>query len=123
MSSFAVVALLLAAIGLYGVVSYGVGLRLHEMGIRAALGARPATIGRIVVGGSLALIAIGTALGVLVAVAAARTIAGLLFGIEATDPITFAAAVAVMAISGLLAAAPSARRAARVDPVDVLNRE
>jgi ABC-type antimicrobial peptide transport system permease subunit len=123
MSAFAVVALLLAAIGLYGVVSYGVGLRLHEMGIRAALGARPAMIGRIVVGGSFGLIAIGTVLGVLVAVAAGRLIAGLLFGIEPTDPLTFAAAVAVMAVSGLLAAAPSARRAARVDPVEVLNRE
>lgn len=123
MSAFAVVALLLAAIGLYGVVSYGVGLRLHEMGIRAALGARPASIGRLVVGGSLGLILLGTVIGVVAAVAAGRLIAGLLFGVEATDPVTYVAAILVMAIAGLAAAAPSARRAARVDPVQVLNRE
>jgi len=123
MSAFALVALLLAAIGLYGVVSYGVSLRLHEMGVRAALGAQPLAIGRLVVGGSLGLIITGTLIGTLAAVGIGRLLAGLLFGVEPTDPITFLGVVIVMMSAGLLAAAPAAIRAARVDPVQVLNRE
>lgn len=123
MSTFALVALTLAVVGLYGVVSYGVGLRLHEMGVRVALGARPLAIRRLIVGSSLALVGGGTVLGLLGAVAASRLIAGLLFGIEATDPMTFVLVSVALLAAGFAASAVPAWRASRVDPVQVLNRE
>jgi ABC-type antimicrobial peptide transport system permease subunit len=123
MSAFAMVAMTLAVIGLYGVVAYGVGLRRHEMGIRVALGARPQAIRRLVVGGSIALVGGGAVLGVIGALAATRLLSGLLYGVGTTDPATFIAVVVALLAAGYVAAAIPAWRAARVDPVEVLNRE
>lgn len=123
MSAFAGVALVLAVVGLYGVVSYGVGLRMHEMGVRVALGAGGREIGRLVVGGSALLIGLGLVAGLGGALAVTRLMGDLLYGISPTDPATYAGVVAVLAAVGLVASVLPARRAARVDPVSVLNRE
>jgi len=122
MSAFAAVALILAVVGLYGVVSYAVSVRTHEVGVRVALGASKTDIGRLLVGGSMGLVGAGILLGIGGAWAATRSISGLLFEIEPTDPLTFIAVIATLATAGALAAAVPARRASRVDPVQVLNR-
>lgn len=123
MSAFALVALTLAVVGLYGVVSYGVSLRQREMGVRMALGAGAGDIRRMVVGGSLGLIVIGVALGLAGALAVTRLLEGLLFDVRPTDPATFGAVVVTLFMAGGAAALVPARRAARVDPAAVLNRE
>jgi ABC-type antimicrobial peptide transport system permease subunit len=113
-------ALLLSAIGLYGVVSYVVGERRGEIGIRVALGAQRSTVGRMIVLQSVRLAVIGVALGLAGAVAATRVLQSLLFEVEPTDPATL---VVVSVGLVLLAAAASwlpARRAMRVDPVEAL---
>ena len=123
MGAFAAVALVLAVVGLYGVVSYGVTQRSHEIGVRLALGARATDIGRQVVGGSVTLVAIGLGLGLVGAWWATRALAGLLFQVEPTDPLTFTAVVGVLAIAGIAAASLPARRATRVDPIRVLGTD
>jgi putative ABC transport system permease protein len=123
LSLFAGVALLLAAVGLYGVVSYGVNRRMREMGVRVALGAHGNDISRLVVGRSLALTAGGVALGLLGAVGVTRLMSGLLFGVSPTDPVTFLGMALVLAAVAAAASAVPAWRAARVDPVRVLRAE
>ncbi len=123
MSTFALVALTLALVGLYGVVSYGVSLRQREMGVRLALGAGGRDIGRMVVGGSLSMIVVGVGVGLVGALAVTRLLEGLLFGVRPTDPVTFSLVVLALFVAGGGAAIVPARRAARVDPVSVLNRE
>ena len=120
---FAGVALLLAAVGLYGVVSYGVNRRMREMGVRVALGAHGNDISRLVVGRSLALTGGGVLLGLLGAVAMTRLMSGLLFGVSPTDPVTFLGMALVLTGVAAAASAVPAWRAARVDPVRVLKAE
>jgi putative ABC transport system permease protein len=117
---FAVLALLLAEIGIYGVMSYAVSQRTSEIGIRIALGAGRQTILGMIVGDGIRLAAIGLGIGVALALALNRAITSLLFGTTATDPITFAAVVGLLAVVAVLASYVPARRAARIAPSDAL---
>ncbi|HEX8272227.1 MAG TPA: ABC transporter permease [Longimicrobiaceae bacterium] len=120
---FAGVALALAAIGIFGVISYSVAQRTREIGVRVALGADPASVLRIVVGGALGLAALGVGIGLLGALAGTRVLSGLLFGVAATDPATYAGvAVVLLAVAGLASWLP-ARAATRVDPAIALRAE
>ncbi len=120
---FGALAVVLACIGLYGVISYSVARRTNEIGIRLALGATPAGVLRMVLKESLWLALAGIALGALAALAAARLISTLLFGVSAADPLTMAGAIALMLAVTALAAFLPARRAAKVDPMIALQCE
>jgi predicted permease len=120
---FAVTALTLAAIGIYGVLSYLVTQRTREIGIRVAVGAGPAEVLRLVVGRGLALALTGVAIGVVVALVASRVMESLLFGIEPRDPATFIGVPVVLTVVALVASIVPAIRAARVDPIVALRTE
>jgi putative ABC transport system permease protein len=123
LGAFALVALLLAAVGIFGVVSYAVGQRTRELGIRMAIGARGADVVRLVLRGELAPVAVGLALGAVGAWAGTRVLASLLYGVSAQDPLAFAGALGVLAGAALLASWLPARRATRIDPVLALRSE
>jgi putative ABC transport system permease protein len=120
---FGLVALLLAAIGIYGVISYSVGRRTREVGIRMALGASRRDVLKLVIGEGLALTAAGLAIGALGAVGLTRYLASLLFQVGRLDPATYAAVAATLLFAGILACWIPARRAARVDPLTALRSE
>jgi len=120
---FATVALTLASVGLYGVVAHGVTERTHEIGVRMALGAEPRHVLGLVVRQGLSMALIGTAIGVAGAMALSRTVQGLLFGVTATDPATFAAVIAMLLGVALVACYVPAWRATRVDPTTALRAE
>jgi predicted permease len=117
---FGVLAVVVAAIGLYGVVSYGVTQRMHELGVRAALGARPMAIVRLVVGQSVRYALAGVTLGTMLALAAARWVEPLLFRQPARDPAIYGAVALAMVVVAVAASAWPASRAARVDPLEAL---
>src|SRR6202034_3628717 len=117
------VGMLLAAIGIYGVLSYSVNQRLREIGIRIALGAQTKDVLRLVVGHGLRLALFGAALGAIVSILARRGMSRLLFGINATDPMTFVVVLCVVTSAAALAAYIPARRATRVDPIAALRHE
>jgi predicted permease len=122
-SAFGLLALVLAAVGLYGVVSYGVEQRTHDLGVRMALGARPAQVRRLVVRQGMVLTLAGLAIGTCGALALSRFVTHLLYGVTATDPITFVAVGIVLAAVALLASLIPAGRAANVDPIVALRNE
>jgi ABC-type antimicrobial peptide transport system permease subunit len=119
----ATVALLLGAVGIYGVIAYVAAQRTREIGIRIALGARIGTVRGMFLRHSLRLTALGIALGIAAALALTRVMSGLLFGIGTMDPLTYVAASAGLAAVALLATWLPARRASRVDPVVALRAD
>jgi ABC-type antimicrobial peptide transport system permease subunit len=121
--SFALVALALAAVGVYGVIAYSVARRTRELGIRAALGAAPGDLVRDVVLGGVQLAAIGIAAGCVGAMLAGRLLTSMLYGLTPRDPATLAGAVAVLALVAIVACWLPARRASRIDPVAALRME
>jgi len=116
----ALMALLLSAVGTYGVIAYLVTQRRSEIGLRMALGARAWEVTRLVVGHSLRLALLGAVIGTLAALATTRLLSSLLYGVQATDPVTFIGAVGFLLVVAVLASMAPARRAARVDPVEAL---
>ena len=121
--AFAVIALLLAAIGLYGVTAYIVTERTHEIGIRMALGAARGDIVRMILGAALRMAMLGIGMGLVISFAMTRLLGRLLFGVKPRDPITFIGVAVLLALVALLASYAPARRAMRVDPVVALRCE
>jgi putative ABC transport system permease protein len=120
---FAALALILAAVGIFGVISYSVSQRTHEMAIRMALGARRMDVMRLVVGEGLRFTLAGLALGIAAALVLSRFIASFLYGVHSSDPLTFISVAMVMLVVAILAAVIPARRATRVDPMVALRYE
>ncbi len=123
MAAFAVVALLLAGVGLYGVMSYSVAQRTHDIGVRTALGAQPRDILRDVLGAAMRLVVVGMIAGIAGAVVMTRGLAHLLTQVKPNDPVSFATAIVGLAIAALIGSYLPARRAMRVDPAIALRRE
>jgi putative ABC transport system permease protein len=120
---FASVALMLAVIGIYGVVSYSVTQRTHEIGIRAALGANSGNIMGLVMRSGMAPVVLGLVIGLAGVFGLTRFVSSLLFGVGEHDPITIAAVALILAAVALIACYIPARRAAKVDPMDALRCE
>jgi len=120
---FAIIALVLSATGIYGVVAYRTQLRTHEIGIRVALGATRADVLRLVLMQGVRLTIAGVVLGLALAYGLTRFIAGLLYGISATDPTTVIAVIALLAVMSLLACYLPAHRAMRVNPVSAIREQ
>ncbi|HEV2690788.1 MAG TPA: FtsX-like permease family protein, partial [Bryobacteraceae bacterium] len=122
-AAFAIVAVVLAAAGIYGVISYAVSQRTQEIGIRMALGAQPRQVLRQTLTAGMILVSVGVAIGLLVALGAVRLLQTLLFGVSPRDPLIFGAVILGVAAVGLLANFVPARRAASVDPMRALHFE
>jgi putative ABC transport system permease protein len=123
MSLFAAVALLLAALGLYGILAYAVEQRTREIGVRMAVGASSRQIFRLIVGGAMSLVAMGIIIGVPAALMLTRLMSSLVSGVASTDPITYVGVVVILTVSAAIASYLPARRATRVDPLIALRYE
>jgi ABC-type antimicrobial peptide transport system permease subunit len=117
LAGFATLALLLAAIGVYGVLAYTVAQRAAEIGIRMALGSSARAVFRMVIGEGARLVAIGLALGLVGSIALSRLVSSMLYGVAPTDPVVYGIVLALLSVTALLASAVPARRAMRVDPL------
>jgi len=120
---FSAAALVLAALGIYGVLAYSVAQRTREIGVRMALGARESTVARMVVREALAVVGLGLLLGTFGALALTRVLASLLYDVSPTDPATFLSVAVVLGAVAVTASYLPARRAARVDPIVALRQE
>lgn len=120
---FAALALILSCVGIYGVISYLVGQRTHEIGIRIALGAQTSDVLRLVLGHGAKMTLIGVGIGIAVALGLTRLMANIIFGVSAHDPLTFAGVAVVLVTVALAACYVPARRAMRVDPINALRYE
>jgi putative ABC transport system permease protein len=123
LSVFAAIALLIAAIGIYGVLSYSVNQRTSELGLRMALGATPRRILALVISEGITVVMIGILVGIVGALAMGRAVSSLVFGVTVRDPLTFAAVVVVLSAVALIASVAPARRASAVDPMIALRCE
>ena len=123
LAGFAATALLLALTGIYGVMSLNVANRRNEFGIRLALGAQRSNVLSLILGQGLRLAIVGVALGLLASIAFTRLLKGLLFGISASDPLTFAVIATLLVVVALVACWIPARRATKVDPIEALRYE
>jgi len=123
LTSFGVVALMLAAVGIYGVLSYAVARRTKEIGVRVALGAQTTSVLGMVVGDSMRPVAWGALLGIAGALAVSRVLRGLVYGVGVTDPVSFGAAAGTLAVVALVASWIPARRASKVDPIVALRAD
>ena len=117
LATFAVVALVLAAVGIYGVISYAVSRRTHEIGVRVALGASPATVVRLIITQGMRVVAVGVVIGLAGSLVASRLMTKLVYGVSVTDPLTYAGVAALLAAVALVASYIPARRATRIDPL------
>src|SRR5262249_17896965 len=123
LSIFAALALLLACVGIYGVISYLVGQRTHEIGVRVALGAQPRDVLHLILAHGLAMALVGVVVGAVAALGLTRLMANQLFGVSAHDPLTFAAVAVLLLLVAIAACYLPARRAMNVDPMIALRSE
>lgn len=123
LGAFAVFGLILAAVGVYGVISFLVTQSTHDIGVRVALGAQRGNVIQMVLGQGVSLTVAGIGLGLLGAVGLTRLMAGLLFGVSATDAVTFSSVAVVLGVIALVATYIPARRATRIDPIVALREE
>ena len=122
-TAFAGLALVLAMVGLFGILAYSVQRRVRDFGVRRALGATTGDVVRSVLGGAARVLAIGLLVGVVLSVALGRVLESMLFGVQPLDPLTFVLVIAVLALTALVAVAGPAWKATRVDPVVALRTE
>ena len=123
LGAFSTIALVLSAVGLYGVISYAVSQRTREIGVRVALGADARSVLRLVVGDGVRLAALGVAIGLAVAFASTRVLASLLYGVTPADPVSFVSIALLVVAVALAASVIPARRATRIDPMEALRAD
>lgn len=120
---FAALALSLAAVGIYGVLAFSVSRRTHEIGLRLALGAHPSDILRLILAQGMKLVFVGVVIGTAGGVALTRLMAGVLYAVTPTDPLTYTAVILLLVLCAIVACYVPARRAMRVDPITALHHE